>query len=235
MNAVFTDNDGQVLTQRHPNPFYSDEIKKIYDNAPESVQHQMYNYTGILLSASLDRRFRRMVNLNVFGDREEINIFDQSILSQVLLATRSVFLWDSFFQANRHIRFARPGRTFELQWLSHSYRERQPKDEHPYDHNRDVRCYVPNQKLPPKELRPSQKPTNRFLITHPYGHIGMDTLSEDGVSWRDGGKGRSWYYPDNTHLILLGIAEVIEQVNLDYSVPKMEDIISHQNALVGMA
>lgn len=234
MNVVLTDNDGQVLTNRHPNPFFSDEIKGIYDNAPEPVQRQMYNFVGLLLSVNLDRRFRTMIRSSISKDGNEIYIFNQSVLDDVLTATRSVLLWHSFVQANQHIRFAKPGRTFRLQWLSHAHRVRQPKDDHPYDHNWDVRCYVPDQKHPPKELRPSQKPTNRFLITHPYGHIGMDALSEDGVSWRDGGKDRSWYYPGNSHLILLGIAEVIEQINLDYPLPEREDIISHQNDLSGI-
>ena len=40
-----------------------------------------------------------------------------------------------------------------------------------------------------------------------------------GIGLRNGSKQRSWYYPGHSTLVLVGIQEILDQVNLDYDVP----------------
>ena len=57
-----------------------------------------------------------------------------------------------------------------------------------------------------------------FWISQPYGVSGMDGLP-DGVSMRNLGRERSWYYPRNSRLLVIGDERTLEKLVFSYPVP----------------
>ena len=69
----------------------------------------------------------------------------------------------------------------------------------------------------------------KFIITQPYCDDGLSKSSLERVTkwkseipdltWKDMGKERSWYFPSQANLILLGTRETLDALKLDYPVP----------------
>ena len=69
----------------------------------------------------------------------------------------------------------------------------------------------------------------RFIISQPYCDDGLSKSSLEQVTkwkseipdltWKDMGKERSWYFPSQANLILLGTQETLGALQLDYPVP----------------
>jgi hypothetical protein len=66
----------------------------------------------------------------------------------------------------------------------------------------------------------------RVVISQPY-YYDHDWLMIPELKWwrkmdltfRLGGKERSWYNPDETELVVVGLPADVERINLDYAVP----------------
>ena len=67
----------------------------------------------------------------------------------------------------------------------------------------------------------------KLIISHRYKSED-DTFHEDLVKWQDqapgvtarnGGYSRSWYFPRQSTLVIIGKAEILDRVNLDFAVP----------------
>ena len=67
-------------------------------------------------------------------------------------------------------------------------------------------------------LRLSGVRGSRLIVSHPYGHWGVDELEDVGLAYIDGGKERSWYYPGRTHLFVVGQPDVLAGIDLTYKV-----------------
>lgn len=57
-----------------------------------------------------------------------------------------------------------------------------------------------------------------FWVSQPYGVSGMDGLPE-GMAMRNLGRERSWYYPQQSKLLVIGDERTLEKLALSYPVP----------------
>ena len=67
-------------------------------------------------------------------------------------------------------------------------------------------------------LRLSGVRGSRLIVSHPYGHWGVDELEDVGLAYIDGGKERSWYNPGRTPLFVVGQPNVLADIDLTYKV-----------------
>ena len=60
----------------------------------------------------------------------------------------------------------------------------------------------------------------RIIISQPYGYWDVHQLDDYGLSYKDGGYYRSWYYAGVSTIFAIGKKEWLEYVNLEYDVPQ---------------
>ena len=70
---------------------------------------------------------------------------------------------------------------------------------------------------------------NRFIISQTYCEDQLCKTCLDNVAtwqkempnlkWKSAGKERAWYFPNNANLILIGMQETLDSLNVDYPIP----------------
>ena len=145
-----------------------------------------------------------------------VETYKNEFESRVKQARQSWRAFDQFIEANPHVSVRRSQvdpcenllRTGRRHWhynASEKYQKGKQIDHGSWsDH--------------PELWKVSKKPEDIFLIAHPYNEPGKFTepISDDLQAIRLPKK-YSWYYPNQTFLVLIGRPEIISQINIDYT------------------